>query len=407
MNINEFSELTVSQLNQCIKELFDSIPLFSNISVKGEISNFKHYPSGHMYFSLKDEDGILKCVMFKSYTASLGFVPKNGMKVVARGRITAYPRDGVYQLYVSSMKEDGKGNLFEALERLKKKLGAEGLFDEAHKKAIPKYPKAVGIVTSHKGAALRDILNILERRNPSVNVIVYPAAVQGEGAWRELTAGIEYFSANPLVDVVIIGRGGGAYEDLWEFNNETLARAIYNCSVPVISAVGHETDFTVCDFVADLRAPTPSAAAELAVLQLDDIKKRLDSFDVKMKQYLYNLLVYKKSLVEGYEKRCISGAGYLISGKTKEIENMESRIFHGVKLAVERKNMELLKKASALEALNPLGVLSRGYSYSRIASTGENLRCYKQVEKGDIIKVKLSEGCVTASVESADGEEGI
>ncbi len=388
--------------------LLDSDPFLSDISVKGEISNFKYYPSsGHMYFSLKDEEAILKGVMFKSYASTLKFMPKNGMKVVARGRISAYPRDGVYQLYVNTMKEDGKGDLFEALERLKAKLSAEGLFATEHKKTIPKYPKTVGIVTSLKGAALRDMLNVLERRNPTVNAVIYPASVQGEGAWRELASGIEYFSQNKGVDVIIIGRGGGAYEDLWEFNNETLARAIYRCPIPVISAVGHETDFTICDFVADLRAPTPSAAAELAVPLLDEIKGKLEGCKSRLSIYVDNLIKYKKSLLDGYEKRCAAVGENIISSKRKDIENAEKRIKGSLSVYLERQSMLLSGKITALEALNPLSVLARGYAYAEVDGTGEVLRSHKQVKKGDMINIKLSDGHITASVEKTDGGERI
>lgn len=408
MNRQDFKELTVWQVNEYLRMLLDSDPFLSDISVKGEISNFKYYPSsGHMYFSLKDEEAVLKSVMFKSYASALKFMPKNGMKVVARGRISAYPRDGVYQLYVSAMKEDGKGNLYEALERLKVKLNAEGLFAEEHKRPLPKYPKTIGIVTSSKGAALRDMLNVLKRRNPTVNAVIYPASVQGEGAWKELTAGIEYFSQAGCVDIIIIGRGGGAYEDLWEFNNEALARAIYNCSVPVISAVGHETDFTICDFVADLRAPTPSAAAELAVPMLDEIKEKLDGYKNRMSIYVDNLIKYKKSLLEGYEKRCVLGGEHLISSKKKDIETAEKRIRGSLSIYIERQSMLLSGKITAIEALNPLSVLARGYSYAEIEATGEALRSYKQVEKGDLINIKLSDGHITALVEKTDGVERI
>ncbi len=400
MNKNDFKELWVWQVNEYIKMLFDSDLFLSNISVRGEISNFKYYPSsGHMYFSLKDEQAVMKAVMFKSNAAALGFMPENGMKVVAIGRVSAYPRDGVYQLYVSSMKKDGAGALYEALENLKKKLSSKGMFDEEHKKALPAYPRTVGIVTSLKAAALRDMLNVIKRRNPSVKVVIYPAAVQGNGAWRELTAGIEYFGATGRADVVIIGRGGGAYEDLWEFNNEILAKAIYDCPVPVISAVGHETDFTICDFVADKRAPTPSAAAEIAVPDANEIKQRLNKWEKEGKGRLLEQVEYKKSLIEGYSRQGLAKWDGWLKNQRILLDNEKYKLENKQRTVLERKNMELMSSAASLEALNPLSVLGRGFAYVSRIENGENVRSAKELQVGDRLNVRLHEGSLVAIVE--------
>lgn len=270
--------MTVSELNNLIKNMFDANRLLNSIYVRGEISNFVNHKSGHFYFSLKDEGGQIKAVMFRSSAIRMKFIPENGMKVTVFGSISVFPRDGVYQMYVNSMQPDGVGALFLAYEQLKAKLESEGLFSDSNKKSIPKFPKTVGVITSPTGAAIRDIINVLGRRYPLATVYIYPSLVQGEGAADTLFAGIDYFDKSNLADVIIIGRGGGSIEDLWEFNNERLARRIYDCSVPVISAVGHETDFTICDFVSDMRAPTPSAAAELAVPDIRELCMLVDVF---------------------------------------------------------------------------------------------------------------------------------
>ena len=270
--------ITVKELNAYIKNMLDSDSNLYGICIRGEISNFKHHYTGHMYMSLKDESASVKAVMFRSGAAGLKFVPKNGMRVMAFGRVSVFERDGQYQLYIDAMSPDGIGQLYAAFEQLKAKLGKMGIFDEEHKKLIPKYPQTVGVVTAPNGAAVRDIINVISRRFPASDIKIYPALVQGAGAADSVCSGIEYFNDKMNADVLIVGRGGGSIEDLWAFNEEKVAMAIYNSKIPVISAVGHETDFTIADFAADLRAPTPSAAAELAVPSAKELKDRFKSF---------------------------------------------------------------------------------------------------------------------------------
>ena len=277
------NNLTVRELTAYIKQLVDSDMLLSNVSVSGEISNFKHHSSGHMYFSLKDQDAVIRCVMFRTYNARMKFIPEEGMKVIVRGYVSVYAPGGTYQLYAEEMQPDGTGSLYLAFEQLKRKLEAQGWFARERKKPIPRLPRAIGIVTSPTGAVIRDILNVLQRRYPNIRVIIYPSAVQGNDAPAQLARGIRYFNGERNVDVIILARGGGSIEDLWPFNDEGLAYAIYDSQIPIISAVGHETDFSISDFVADLRAPTPSAAAELAVPEKAVMKERL--------------IIYEKNLI--------------------------------------------------------------------------------------------------------------
>ena len=276
--------------------------MLNNVLVKGEISNFKNHYTGHMYFTLKDENSLIKCVMFKTYTTHLSFMPKDGMKVIILGSVSVFERDGVYQVYAKAMKQDGLGSLYEAYEKLKAKLSEEGLFDESHKKKIPFMPKTIGVLTSNTGAVIRDIINVSTRRNPNVHIRLYPVPVQGAGAAEKIAEGIEFMNKNNLADVLIIGRGGGSLEDLWPFNEEIVARAIYNSKIPIISAVGHETDFTIADFVADLRAPTPSAAAELAVANIDDVKSTLFLYNTRYK----NALKKKLQLMRLSYEKCMA-----------------------------------------------------------------------------------------------------
>ena len=280
MNLNPIS---VTEVNRYIKDKVATDDFLNNVFIKGEISNFKHHYTGHMYFTLKDENSLIKCIMFKSSAATLKFVPKDGTKVVAYGSVSVYEKDGIYQLYCKSMKEDGIGDLYTAYEELKRKLSLEGLFDEKHKKRIPFMPKVIGVLTSNTGAVIRDIINVSTRRNPNVNIRLLPVPVQGDGAGSKIADGIKFMNENKLADVLIIARGGGAIEDLWPFNEEVVARAIYDSKIPVISAVGHETDFTIADFVADLRAPTPSAAAELAVTNIEDLENTINTYKNRLK----------------------------------------------------------------------------------------------------------------------------
>ena len=274
----DITPITVEQLNTYIKNKIDGDEFLNNVYVKGEISNFKLHYTGHMYFTLKDEHSLIKCIMFKSYTPHLSFMPKDGMKVMILGSVSVFERDGVYQIYAKAMKQDGIGSLYEAFEKMKAKLETEGLFDSSHKKEIPKFPKTIGVLTASTGAVIRDIINVSTRRNPNTYIRLFPVPVQGPGAAEEIARGIRIMNDKNLADVLIIGRGGGSLEDLWPFNEEIVARAIYNSKIPIISAVGHETDFTIADFVADLRAPTPSAAAELANPDIFELKDKINTY---------------------------------------------------------------------------------------------------------------------------------
>ena len=274
----DINPITVEELNKYIKSKFDADETLNNVYVKGEISNFKLHYTGHMYFTLKDEKSLIKCIMFKSFTPHLNFMPKDGMKVCVLGSVSVFDRDGVYQIYCKAMKQDGMGSLFEAYEKMKAKLEAEGLFAQSHKKPIPQFPKTIGVLTSSTGAVIRDIINVSTRRNPNVHIRLLPVPVQGPGASDQIAEAIKRMNTEKLADVIIVGRGGGSLEDLWPFNEENVARAIYDSELPIISAVGHETDFTIADFVADLRAPTPSAAAELAVPSIVDVINTIDSY---------------------------------------------------------------------------------------------------------------------------------
>ena len=278
--------ISVSDLNQYIKNKIADDEYLNNILVKGEISNFKNHYTGHMYFTLKDENSLIKCIMFKSYAQKLNFMPKDGMKVFIFGGVSVFERDGIYQIYVKAMEEDGLGDLYTKYQELKTKLEEQGLFEQEHKMLIPKMPRIIGVLTSQTGSVIKDIINVSTRRNPNVVIRLFPVPVQGEGAAEKIAEGIEYMNRNKLADVLILARGGGSLEDLWPFNEEIVAKSIYNSEIPIISAVGHETDFTISDFVADLRAPTPSAAAELAVPDIYEVKQKIISYQNRLRMSL-------------------------------------------------------------------------------------------------------------------------
>lgn len=390
--------VTVTGLNEYIKNLLESDHKLINITVKGEISNFKQHPSGHLYFSLKDNGGVVRAVMFKSSAQNIKFRPLDGMKVLASGYISLYVQGGQYQLYVRSLEADGVGSLYAAFEELKRKLATEGLFDPAAKKKLPKIPTRVGVITSPTGAAVRDVINILGRRFPFAEVILYPSLVQGNDAPASLISGLRYFNSTRSADVIIIGRGGGSIEDLWAFNDEALARTIYSSDIPVISAVGHETDFTICDFVADLRAPTPSAAAEIAVPERGELIKKMN-----------NVITYSESLLHRKTERLRANLNSLSDRRVfREPESMYDQkrmklMMHTDKLEHLIKNKLLLGRADfsamskKLSALSPLDTIARGYSVA-FAPSGEVLRSTGEVGAGDRITVRLSDGYVDADV---------
>ncbi len=395
------SALTVSQLNQYIKDLLDCNPPLTDIYIKGEISNFKAHSSGHYYFSLKDENGALRSVMFRSAAAGLGFIPENGMKVIAHGRISAFVRDGTYQLYCDKIEPDGVGAMYIAIEQLKRKLSSMGLFDDARKKPLPKIPSVVGVVTSPTGAAVRDIINITSRRFPFAHIRVYPALVQGEGAVESVARGIEYFNQNGAADVLIVGRGGGSIEDLWAFNSERVAMAVANSGIPVISAVGHETDFTVCDMVADRRAPTPSAAAELAVPETSELRAKFNNIISRESAILLrrmdNLSDRLRRLAAS---RALTSPMNTIDDRCMSVMQLSDRLYRAEGAQIADKAAKLAKGAASLNALNPLSVLSRGYS--AIFSGERVIKSVGDVCAGDEIVMKLRDGEILASAVSVD-----
>lgn len=394
----QYNPITVTDLNKYIKGRIDNDEMLNNVLVKGEISNFKNHYTGHMYFTLKDENSLIKCVMFKTYTTHLSFMPKDGMKVIILGGVSVFERDGVYQIYAKAMKEDGLGNLYVAYEELKNKLSNEGLFDEKYKKPIPFMPKTIGVLTSNTGAVIRDIINISTIRNPNVNIRLYPVPVQGSGAGEKIAEGIEFMNKNKLADVLIIGRGGGSIEDLWPFNEEIVARAMFNSEIPIISAVGHETDFTIADFVADLRAPTPSAAAELAVANIDDVRETLKTYNNRYKVSLKKKIELMKM---SYEK-CMTRQAFknptqkineqymLIDMKVKSLQN-------SILLKIKEDKTKFVKEVAKLDALSPLKTLTRGYSIIS-KQDGRRAKEVKDLSQGEKVSIRLSDGKVDAQV---------
>lgn len=390
--------LSITQINEYIRAMMDSDALLAGLAVRGEISNYKMYPSGHHYFTLKDEGGALKCVMFKGNAMRLKFRPENGMKVIAMGKITVYPRDGAYQLYCSSLVLDGIGDLYAAFEQLKAKLAAQGLFDPAHKKQIPKYPKVIGIITSSAGAAVHDMLRILKKRYPLAKVRLLPVRVQGVEAPGEIAAAIGYANHFRLADLLIVGRGGGSIEDLWAFNDERVAYAIYQSQIPVISAVGHEPDVTISDFVADLRAATPSNAAELAVPDQDALRQNLDGMSAMMGNLLSRQLknARRQLTILAQSPSLTSSDQYLVQ-KRKALEILKGRAFTAQTRTIHNHKQRFIAATAKLDAMSPLKVLTRGYAM--VQKDGEEVvRSIKQVQSGDRLAVSVSDGVICAAV---------
>lgn len=391
--------LSVSQVNMYIKALLDEIPQVKNVYICGEISNFKHYyNSGHMYFTLKDDKSQLKAVMFKSDNYRLKFTPENGMKVICFGQVGVYERDGVYQLYCRDMQPDGVGALTIAFEQLKVQLAEEGLFDEEHKKAIPKYPQKIGVATSKMGAAVEDIKNVISRRYPLCEIIIVPTMVQGESAAQDIADSIRFIDENLGVDTIIVGRGGGSLEDLWAFNTETVARAVYYCKTPIISAVGHETDFTICDFVSDMRAPTPSAAAELAVPDIKSLIFQLNNFSVSIEKSLDFKISQCETGVKRYKDYFSkSNVDLFYSNIRDKMAQYNEKLKDSITRIIENQTNILSKNAEMLDNLSPLKILSRGYSVvknekSDIVTDSSN------VNVGDNVEIILSNGAFKATV---------
>lgn len=391
--------LSVSQLNRYIKMNFDADENLANIFISGEISNFtNHYRTGHLYFTLKDDSAAVRAVMFNSSAKRLKFMPEDGMKVIARGRVSVYEASGQYQLYVDDMQPDGVGALNLAYEQLKEKLQKEGLFSELHKKPLPPYPEKVGVITSPTGAAVRDIINVLGRRFPYAEIVFCPVLVQGEGAHLQLTDAVNLFNSERAADVIIIGRGGGSIEDLWEFNDEGLARAVYNSDIPVISAVGHETDFTICDFVADMRAPTPSAAAELAVPDANELQYALSALKNRMFLNVSSGIADRRSRLEYLtSKGALKSPDEMLSNRSQRLDTAFSKILSSYENRIGGKKVEFISAATALSKLDPMSVLMRGFAFVSDKS-GKNVYSSQALAKGDKIDVRFHDGSAVCEV---------
>ena len=390
--------LSISQINEYIGSKLDADAFLSNVAVRGEISNYKVYPSGHHYFTLKDENSSLKCIMLKWNAARLRFRPDNGIKVIAMGKIAVYQRDGVYQLSCTAMAMDGVGDLYAAFEQLKAKLASQGLFDPAHKKPLPKYPGTIGIITSSAGAAIHDMLRILRKRYPLTQVRLLPVRVQGAEAPAEIAAAIRYANYYQLADLLIVGRGGGSIEDLWAFNDERVAYAIYESKIPVISAVGHEPDVTISDYVSDLRAATPSNAAELAVQDAEVLQQMLDSMSAAMATALTRQLKAAKQHLDVLSSSSAlqSPLSYL-QQRSRTLELLRNRLVAAENQCINRNNQRYIGLASKLDAMSPLKVLTRGYAMAQ-TEDGAVVRSVSQVKSGDQISVSFSDGSVAATV---------
>ena len=390
--------ISVSELNNYIKEKVGSDEFLNNVYIKGEISNFKHHYTGHMYFTLKDENSLIKCIMFKTYTANLNFIPKDGTKVLILGTVSVFERDGIYQIYCKAMQEDGIGDLYAKYERLKAKLEKEGLFDKQYKKEIPFMPKTIGVLTSQTGSVIRDIINVSTRRNPNVYLRLLPVPVQGEGAAIKIADAIRLMNDKKLADVIILARGGGSIEDLWPFNEEVVAKAIFESELPVISAVGHETDFTIADFVADLRAPTPSAAAELAVPDIIELKEKIGKYNNRFSialikkvelmklqyQKVMNLKVFKEPLLRIQEE-------YL------KLDNNIKTIYDRTLEKYKQANFEFKNVIAKLDTLSPLKTLLRGYTIAQ--KDGIAVKSAKDLSNKDKINLKFIDGEAKAVIE--------
>jgi exodeoxyribonuclease VII large subunit len=389
----------VSELNEYIKLLLDSDPVLNGVYVRGELSNYKVYPSGHHYFTMKDPEGSMRCVMFKGSAGKMRFKPENGMKVIAFGRVAVFPRDGVYQLYVSELTPDGVGDLYVAFEQLKEKLYKEGLFDERHKKPLPRLPKRIAVITSGAGAAVRDIIRVLGKRWPMAKVVILPVRVQGAEAPPEIVGAIKYANRHRVADLIITGRGGGSIEDLWAFNDERVARAIYESDIPVISAVGHEPDVTIADFVADLRAATPSNAAELAVPEQNDVRAALRTLDLRMEQALRKeLKMLRRRVDELSNKRVLQNPKNYIDDKRVMLDYMQTRLNAASMRSVTAARERFIRLGAKLDAMSPLKVLGRGYAIAR-KEDGTVVKAAADVQKGDRITLRLQTDNVNAVVE--------
>ena len=396
---------SVGELNGLVKELFDATPLFLQIAVRGELSNYKVYPSGHHYFTLKDSESSLKCVMFRTSAVKLRFKPENGMSVTAYGRLSVYPRDGAYQLYCSALMPEGTGDLQVAFEQLKKKLSDEGLFDVEHKKTLPAYPERIAIVTSSAGAAVHDMIRILSRRWPMTKVLLLPVRVQGTEAPAEIAGAIRYANRFRLADLIITGRGGGSIEDLWAFNDERVARAIYDSEIPVISAVGHEPDVTISDYVADRRASTPSNAAEIAVPDASEEREALNSGAIRCAQAMDKRLKRLRAELEGLTtRRVLQDAGAYLDDRRIELDRMRERLSAGMEAQLGEKRREQVRLAASLDAMSPLRVLQRGYAIATEES-GSIVSSVRTLKAGGKLHLRLTDGSASCTVDETYEEK--
>ena len=390
--------ITVSDLNRYIKDKIADDEYLNNILIKGEISNFKNHYTGHMYFTLKDENSLIKCIMFKSYATKLTFMPKDGMKVMILGGVSVFERDGVYQIYVRAMEEDGLGDLYTKYQELKARLEEQGFFDEEHKMKIPQMPRIIGVLTSQTGSVIRDIINVSTRRNPNVYIRLLPVPVQGEGAAEKIANGIEYMNRNKLADVLILARGGGSLEDLWPFNEEIVAHSIYNSEIPIISAVGHETDFTIADFVADLRAPTPSAAAELAVPDIYEVKRKIDTYQDRLR----NSLMKKVELMKLRYEKCMASVVFReplrkVNDNYLKVDNYIKQLESVVKTKQEKEKTKYIELVAKLDALSPLKTLYRGYTITEKA--GKIIKSKDELKSEDLIEIRFIDGKKQAMIQ--------
>lgn len=394
--------LTVSELNNLIKTLIDCEPLLNNVCIRGELSNYKIYPSGHHYFTLKDSESSLRCVMFKSSASKLRFRPESGMGVTAFGRVSVFPRDGAYQLYCTDLRPEGAGDLQVAYEQLKAKLAAEGLFDPAHKKKLPPFPKKIAIITSSAGAAVHDMIRILGHRWPMTKVILLPVRVQGVEAPPEIVGAIRYANRHNIADLIITGRGGGSIEDLWAFNDERVARAIYDSQIPVISAVGHEPDVTIADYVADVRASTPSNAAELAVPNVADVQDMLENLSIRQSQAVRKKLSTLSSKLEELKKRRVlqTPMAY-VDSKRAVLDYVRDKFIAAADRTNSAKRRDFVRLAASLDAMSPLKVLGRGYAIAAGAN-GELVRSVNDVKPDDELRLSVSDGVIKCRVEESE-----
>ena len=389
--------ISVSDLNRYMKDKVADDEYLKSVFVRGEISNFKHHYTGHMYFTLKDENSLIKCIMFKSSTLTLNFVPKDGMKVNVLGSVAVFERDGVYQIYCKAMQEDGVGDLYAKFKELKDKLEKEGLFDAEHKKKIPMMPKVIGVLTSNTGAVIRDIINVSTRRNPNCYIRLYPVPVQGPGAAEKIVDAIRFMNEHKLGDVLSVARGGGSLEDLWPFNEEIVARAIYDSELPVISAVGHETDFTIADFVADLRAPTPSAAAELAVTDIFDLQDRINLYQRRLQLLLRKKVeVLRLRYDKCMKSRCFTEPSYLFQDRYLKLDSFVKNLEKAINLKMKDYKLKTVEKITKLDAMSPLKTLARGYTV--VEKDDKLVKSVKDLKKDDIINVRLNDGKIDAKI---------